>query len=240
MPKVTIQVIDGVDKGKVFRDLPTPVTIGREEGNTLRLNDERISRFHVKIQADQGDIILTDLESTNGSRVNGRPVAIHRLQAGDAINIGRSTLLFGSNEEIAARMAALSAARPRPGQVVPTRYPGPDCGLPPTMVQSSRTTPPDEEDLLFDVSDPTELITQGLLQRDKELPPLPKNLSPSQAARLAEIFDYLHRAMVLHGRPLEISTDGTQVTLDYAAWQHILGLQALLAQYQRGITEPEE
>src|ERR671938_943002 len=103
MAKVTFQVLEGVDKGRVFRDLPTPVTIGREEGNVLRLNDERVSRYHAKIQADNGEIILTDLESTNGTRVNGNVVQIRRLRVGDCICVGRTLLLFGSNEEIAAR-----------------------------------------------------------------------------------------------------------------------------------------
>src|ERR1700735_2186801 len=102
---VTFQILEGVDKGRVFRELATPVTIGREEGNLLRLNDERVSRFHAKVQQDNGDIILTDLESTNGPRVNGSTVQIRRLRPGDRIGIGRSTLLFGSQEEIAARMA---------------------------------------------------------------------------------------------------------------------------------------
>ena len=43
--KVTFQVLEGVDKGRTFRELATPVTIGREEGNLLRLNDERVSRL---------------------------------------------------------------------------------------------------------------------------------------------------------------------------------------------------
>src|SRR5271163_2538952 len=100
MTKVTFQVLDGIDKGRIFRDLPLPVTIGREEGNLLRLNDERVSRFHAKVQQDNGDIILTDLESTNGTRVNGNPVQIRRLRPGDQIGLGRSTLLFGNMEEI--------------------------------------------------------------------------------------------------------------------------------------------
>src|SRR5207244_5508422 len=58
---VTFQVLEGIDKGRVFRDLPTPLTIGREEGNILRLNDERVSRFHAKVQIDSEDFILTDL-----------------------------------------------------------------------------------------------------------------------------------------------------------------------------------
>ena len=96
MPTVTFQVLEGIDKGRVFRDLPTPVTIGREEGNVLRLNDERVSRFHAKVQFDNDDVILTDLESTNGTRVNGNVVQIRRLRPGDRIGVGRSLLLFGS------------------------------------------------------------------------------------------------------------------------------------------------
>src|SRR5579859_8055782 len=110
MPTVTFQILEGVDKGRMFRELPTPVTIGREEGNLLRLNDERVSRFHAKVQFDNGEIILTDLESTNGTRVNGNVIQIRRLRPGDRVGIGRSLLLFGSEEEIAARQAALSGA----------------------------------------------------------------------------------------------------------------------------------
>src|SRR5579872_5984162 len=107
---VTFQVLEGIDKGRVFRDLPTPLTIGREEGNILRLNDERVSRFHAKIQVDNDDFILTDLESTNGTRVNGSVVQIRRLRYGDRVCVGRSLLLFGSNEEIANRLATLGGA----------------------------------------------------------------------------------------------------------------------------------
>src|SRR5437867_7843197 len=114
MRTVTFLVLEGVDKGRVFRDLPTPVTIGREEGNALRLNDERVSRFHAKVQQDNGDIILTDLESTNGTRVNGTVVQIRRLRVGDRVCVGRSLLLFGSNEQIAVRMATLEGAGVQP------------------------------------------------------------------------------------------------------------------------------
>src|SRR5689334_9888553 len=86
---VTFQVVDGVDKGRIFRDLPLPLTIGREEGNSLRLNDERVSRFHAKVQQDANDLILTDLESTNGTRVNGHVVQIRRLRFGDRVSLGR-------------------------------------------------------------------------------------------------------------------------------------------------------
>ncbi|MEM9411916.1 MAG: FHA domain-containing protein, partial [Planctomycetota bacterium] len=62
MSEVTLRVLDGADRGRVFEDLSAPISIGREEGNTIQLNDERISRFHLKIQLDHGDLVLTDLE----------------------------------------------------------------------------------------------------------------------------------------------------------------------------------
>src|SRR5437588_7225035 len=106
MAGVTFQILEGIDKGRIFRELGIPVTIGREEGNVLRLNDERVSRFHAKVQLDDEDFILTDLESTNGTRVNGSVVQIRRLRIGDRVGVGRSLLLFGSSEEIAARLAS--------------------------------------------------------------------------------------------------------------------------------------
>ena len=76
MVLITLRIIDGSDRGRVFADVPTPLTIGREEGNHIQLNDERISRFHLKIQEDQHKIVLTDLQSTNGTKVNGESVQL--------------------------------------------------------------------------------------------------------------------------------------------------------------------
>src|SRR5215212_1816370 len=133
MKTLTFQVIEGVDKGRIFRELPIPVTIGREEGNLLRLNDERVSRFHAKVQQEDGDVIITDLESTNGTRVNGAPVQIRRLRPGDQISLGRSMLLFGSLEEIAARKTserpAARASNVPEGQTIAGTVPGDDLGF---------------------------------------------------------------------------------------------------------------
>ena len=82
---ITLRVLDGADRGKTFDNLPLPVTIGREEGNTIQLNDERISRFHIKIQEDNSKFILTDLESTNGTKVNGDEIRLRILRYGDGL-----------------------------------------------------------------------------------------------------------------------------------------------------------
>src|SRR6188472_3875640 len=122
MARITLRVLDGADRGRVFDGLTTPITIGREEGNTIQLNDERVSRFHVKIQEDQNKIVITDLESTNGTKVNGEDIQLRILRYGDIISLGRSVLLFGSREQIADRLASLrgegadskSGTEPRP------------------------------------------------------------------------------------------------------------------------------
>jgi pSer/pThr/pTyr-binding forkhead associated (FHA) protein len=238
MANVTFQVLDGVDKGRVFRDLPTPMTIGREEGNTLRLNDERVSRFHAKVQQDQEDVILTDLESTNGTRVNGHVVQIRRLQAGDCVAVGRSVLLYGSSEDIAARVAAQSAAKPGGRNAASSRNPG-HSHPNPTMVQAAMEASQRPDDLNFDVDDQVRITNAGLFIGNREFPPLPLHLSPSQAARLAEILDFLHRALAQTAERIRATEEGTQIVLDYGTWQRVLAVEMLLARYHRAIADPE-
>ena len=101
---ITLRVLDGADRGRIYNDLELPITIGREEGNEIQLNDERISRFHAKLQLDHEQVVLTDLESTNGTKVNGEEVQIRILRYGDLVSVGRSVLLFGSRDQIADRL----------------------------------------------------------------------------------------------------------------------------------------
>src|SRR5688500_17145279 len=101
MARINLQVLQGSDRGKTYSQLQTPITIGREEGNSVQLNDERISRFHVKIQEDNDHLVLTDLDSTNGTQVNGQECQLRVLRIGDLIAVGRSVLLVGDADEIA-------------------------------------------------------------------------------------------------------------------------------------------
>jgi len=230
---VTFQVLEGIDKGRVFRALTTPVTIGREEGNLLRLNDERVSRFHAKVQLDGGDLILTDLESTNGTRVNGNTVQIRRLRAGDRVGVGRSLLLFGSNDEIAARMSEVAA------QVAPTG--GTISGDAP-LPGAQTLSPEFDQDQEFDLNLKNELTLRDdgtLFVGQHALPPLPQRLSPAQAARLAEILDFLHRGLNSATENIQANEEGTQVSLGFADWQRIQAVQMLLARYLRAVAEPD-
>lgn len=237
---VTFQILDGIDKGRVFRDLPLPVTIGREEGNLLRLNDERISRFHAKIQTDSDDFIITDLESTNGTRVNGTTVQIRRLRYGDRVSVGRSVLLFGSNEEIASRMADLELSARQSSAEMPAESNMTGDGSA-TIQAQTLSGEPAEENLDFDVNcdEPIRVTSDAFFIGKKALPPLPLKLSPSQAARSAEILDFMHQGLTQATENIQAKDDGSQVTLSYNDWQRVLAVQMLLARYLRAISEPE-
>jgi hypothetical protein len=236
---VTFQVLEGIDRGRVYRDIAIPVSIGREEGNSLRLNDERVSRFHSKVQVDGDDYILTDLESTNGTRVNGTAIQIRRLRIGDRVGVGRSLLLFGSNEEIAARMASLAGVGHSPAPFGSTGK-----GDHSDEVGSDKQTLAGQIDLNldFDVnpSEPARLTNDALFIGTKALPPLPLKMTPSQAARLAEILDFMHQGLTQATERLQAKEDGAQVTLEYADWQRVLAIQMLLARYLRLVADPPE
>ncbi len=237
---VTFQILEGIDKGRVFRDVSVPVSIGREEGNLLRLNDERVSRFHAKVQIDGDDYILTDLESTNGTRVNGTTVQIRRLRIGDRVGVGRSLLLFGSNEEIAARLASLAGISQSPLSAQATGLVCPPDESPGNDQHTLAGKEDQNLDFDLNVAEPMHVTDDALFIGMKTLPPLPLKLSPSQAARLAEILDFMHQGLTQATDLIQAREDGTQVTLDYADWQRILAVQMLLARYVRLIAEPQE
>jgi hypothetical protein len=223
MALITLRVLDGADRGRPFDNIPTPVTIGREEGNSVQLNDERISRYHLKIQDSEGQFVLTDLESTNGTRVNGEAVQLWLLRYGDVIHVGRTTLLFGSAEEVAERLAELRKADLADGVAL------------------------DPED--SDVRSPLLVPDSEFVWGDKEarailhtlLPPkLPSHLDPGQTARLSELFQYLHVRLRSLIRGVEGPGRDDKVTLDAHQWQNLLDLHERIAGYLRSVGGPEE
>ncbi len=238
MPKVTFQVIDGVDKGVIFPELTTPITLGREEGNTVRLNDERISRFHAKIQFDQGDVILTDLESTNGTRVNGQIIHVHRLRHGDCVHIGRSVLLYGSLDDIAARETQMSQIT---GHRSKSSGEFGDIEDVATVV-SNKLKEEDSQFPQFTIAENATVTSsgEGLRIGRYKFPPLPQKLTPSQAARLSEMLGFLHNSLSSLLPCAQINEDGTEVRFDFSTWQKFLQTELLLARYCQAITDPEQ
>jgi pSer/pThr/pTyr-binding forkhead associated (FHA) protein len=85
-----------VDEGSVYEAGPVPVTIGRGQDNTVPLvGDEFASAHHARIEARRDGIWIVDLDSTNGTFVNGgRLDGRRRLRVGDVIQIGQTELRF--------------------------------------------------------------------------------------------------------------------------------------------------
>jgi hypothetical protein len=69
------------------------LTIGRGSDNDLVLMDSRVSRHHARLHVRQGSLLYTDLNSTNGSRVNGVRVEEVVLGEGDRIEVGDTVLV---------------------------------------------------------------------------------------------------------------------------------------------------
>jgi hypothetical protein len=77
---------------------PDPVLIGRDPQNDVVLDDRRVSRKHAEVRLRLGRYTLYDLQSTNGTYVNGRRVAEKVLEDGDKISIGGLEIVFRSVE----------------------------------------------------------------------------------------------------------------------------------------------
>ena len=226
MASVTFQILEGLERGTVYVDLPPPLTIGREEDNQIRLNDERVSRFHVKIQEDDGRIILTDLESTNGTRVNGHPVKMRVLQIGDQVLIGRCLLLYGSADQIQRKIGngATVARKSSPEQTVAASAAPDDSG--------SESPSAVSEDYFEEVPFP-----QGP-------PESPQSLSPVQAAQVSDMLSYVQSQILrvlLNSQEIVPQQPGSPeagMLTPPATWHELQQLEMQLAMYMKEVADP--
>ena len=86
-------VISGPLEGGDF-SLANDLSIGREKTNAISVEDRMLSRHHCLIHVDDSEIQIRDLGSSNGTYVNGLPIAAHALKDGDQIRAGQSIFVF--------------------------------------------------------------------------------------------------------------------------------------------------
>lgn len=94
MKTATLLIVHGEDQGTRFDLSRSLYRIGRGIGSDIRLADTEVSRLHASIRKDDGQYIVIDEHSSNGTLVNGESVTRHRLEDGDTLLMGRTTLLF--------------------------------------------------------------------------------------------------------------------------------------------------
>jgi pSer/pThr/pTyr-binding forkhead associated (FHA) protein len=93
--RLVVQRSPSLDEGGEFLLNSAPVTVGRGGQNDLVLNgDEFASARHARIEVRGDGVWVQDLESTNGTYVNGSRVAgAQRLDAGDVLRVGETDLV---------------------------------------------------------------------------------------------------------------------------------------------------
>ncbi|MBZ0122247.1 MAG: FHA domain-containing protein, partial [Sandaracinaceae bacterium] len=114
------------------------ITVGRKEGNTIRLTERNVSRRHARLLKANGKFVVSDLHSYNGVRVNGQRITGEiPLEPGDQITIGdyqlalqvdasdSPTLPEAATPGVADADTALLTAPPPPARIVMVTPPAP-------------------------------------------------------------------------------------------------------------------
>lgn len=96
----TLYILQGPDKGLSFRTAGEAAVLGRES-DQIPLTDRTVSRRHAELRPENGYWTLRDLQSANGTYLNGvrldRPV---RLKHGDQIKVGATLIVYGGGESL--------------------------------------------------------------------------------------------------------------------------------------------
>ncbi len=92
MPKLILSM-DGLVLKEIVLDKER-VTIGRKPNNDIQIDNLAISGQHAVITTLLGDAFLEDLNSTNGTYVNGQPIKKHVLQANDVVELGKYRIKY--------------------------------------------------------------------------------------------------------------------------------------------------
>ena len=97
----SLYVIQGRNRGARY-DLAAhqgAISIGRESGNFVQLDDNEVSRRHAEIRRVDGQFVVGDLKSSNGTFVNNRKVERAELTSGDQIQVGRTVMVYSKDHD---------------------------------------------------------------------------------------------------------------------------------------------
>jgi pSer/pThr/pTyr-binding forkhead associated (FHA) protein len=99
MPKLTLQY-----EGRLLKEYTVGVglTIGRSPDNAVIIDNPSVSGHHARVYSESGAVILEDLNSTNGTYVNGKHTTRCVLRTGDTLLIGKHRLVFENTQEFLA------------------------------------------------------------------------------------------------------------------------------------------
>lgn len=129
VPNLTYVTLEGEGRTLV---LQARCTVGRASTNDIPIDDQRASKHHAVIRYERGAYVLEDLESANGTLLNGAYcVEPTRLSSEDEIVIGRTLIVYSAPESFPAPVGKSPTPipdthpGPRSGSSLPTQRPGP-------------------------------------------------------------------------------------------------------------------
>ena len=143
MVTLTIQPSGAIPVTHVLKD--ETITIGRMSGNTIVVNDSSVSLMHAKITRKDGQFFLKDLNSTNGTRVNGQAITEARLRDRDTI---RFADVSGQFTEEAAEATSVPAPAPVPVARISEIQPAPPVSQPVPALAPQRPVPAKRKPLI--------------------------------------------------------------------------------------------
>ena len=105
MFRITLSMAGSVVKKYPFTD-KTSITVGRDPDCDISIDNVAVSRRHCTLQEADGEWVLEDLQSGNGTYVGGERISRRPLSSGESFVIGKYTLLFETLSDAEAAVDA--------------------------------------------------------------------------------------------------------------------------------------
>jgi pSer/pThr/pTyr-binding forkhead associated (FHA) protein len=153
------------------------MTIGRQDGNTIRLTERNVSRRHARLFKENGNVLIEDLGSYNGVRVNGEKISGRtRIKEGDLVEIGDYDL--GIQGKFEASTATPGAGSTRPPTIPPS-------GMKTPVQVRAATLPPQPTPVPGGVTASGASASAGSAAMERpadRVPPTPASATPNATA----------------------------------------------------------
>jgi pSer/pThr/pTyr-binding forkhead associated (FHA) protein len=121
-------------KGKAQELKVDLTTIGRVEDNTFQLTESSVSSHHCEVLVKGTDVVVRDLNSTNGTFINGEKITEATLKPGSILRLGQVELKLEVEGVPASNAAPAPSPAPASGAPAPSTPPPPKKAPEPTVI----------------------------------------------------------------------------------------------------------
>ncbi len=121
-----LHILSGVLLGKTFEVLEDKASLGRSLDNQIVLEDGTVSHHHAVIEGHNNEFLLRDLNSTNGTRVNGMRITEAKINNGDLIRFGSVETRFESDARKSSQPLPPRHLGVNPAEIAKGGVPPPD------------------------------------------------------------------------------------------------------------------